>query len=335
MAPHFLFYNPSHGAAGGQIDNIMNGLKQIRLKQLCWARRKGLHPVCGAIGADGDKTYLQNLNDNLLAPLTQESVIAYEAGDGGETKDTKERLAKMKATHSSSAIVVNLFQYWQGKDISPLLSALNLGRMPREDYSIENLALKLPADGVIPKGSNNALIKFEQQYRICDDTKTFPRPANIDVVIEKPLCHIAIESKLTEPYRGKHNGLRKAYIENAPLWDNLPNLYELAKSVSPDNNMFRYLDVAQLIKHILGLTANYPRNKRKLKVRFKLLYLWYDVLGEDGVGHLKEIEKFAEAAKRDKVDFRHISYQEVIGELSECCYDGNESYIDYLTERYI
>lgn len=42
----------------------------------------------------------------------------------------------------------------------------------------------------------------------------------------------------------------------------LPNLYELAKEISPDNNKFRHLDAAQLIKHILGLKKKYSNTPR-------------------------------------------------------------------------
>ena len=44
----------------------------------------------------------------------------------------------------------------------------------------------------------------------------------------------------------------------------LPNLYELAKNLSLHKEKFCHLDVAQLIKHILGLNANYPQKKNKL-----------------------------------------------------------------------
>lgn len=72
-----------------------------------------------------------------------------------------------------------------------------------------------------------------------------------------------------------------------------------------------------------------------LKRNFHLLYLWYDVIGKEGVEHRKEIEQFAEIAKRDNVKFSHITYQEVIIKLFEEFYKGNESYCDYLTERYL
>lgn len=76
------------------------------------------------------------------------------------------------------------------------------------------------------------------------------------------------------------------------------------------------------------------RNDHK-KSRFTLLYLWYDVIGKGGAAHRKEIEEFAAIAKSDGIEFRHITYQEVIIQLSNEYYKGNEAYVDYLTDRYL
>lgn len=77
-------------------------------------------------------------------------------------------------------------------------------------------------------------------------------------------------------------------------------------------------------------------NGRRLFTRsFRLLYLWYDVLGKDGVEHRKEIEQFAEIAQRDNIKFSHITYQEVIMKLSKEFYEGNEDYLNYITDRYL
>ena len=177
----------------------------------------------------------------------------------------------------------------------------------------------------------------------------FPRVPNIDVIIYSRYADIAIESKFLEPYDNrKHKGLKQKYIDDISFWDGLPNLYELAKEISPDNNKFRYLDAAQLIKHILGLKKKYSNTPhiaetqgiRKLRITplhksFCLLYLWYDVLGKDGFKHREEIEQFAKVAEKDNIRFKHITYQEVIAKLSRDFYQGNEVYCNYLTDRYL
>ena len=75
--------------------------------------------------------------------------------------------------------------------------------------------------------------------------------------------------------------------------------------------------------------------KKYGKSGFRLLYLWYAVIGQDGAEHRKEIEQFAEIVKKDNIKFSHITYQEVILKLSQEFYVGNEDYCDYLTERYV
>ena len=98
----------------------MKAKQYIKQKQQAWALRKGYDLVSRSIGRNGEMSYLQNLDDTLFVSLTAEVAKSYKKGDGDKLADNKTRLAKMKATHSSSAIVVNLFQYWMGKDASPL-----------------------------------------------------------------------------------------------------------------------------------------------------------------------------------------------------------------------
>lgn len=323
----------------------MNGVEFIKSKQRSWAKRKGFELVGGTIPNKGEKNYLNNLSDNLFEDLTQESIKCYQSGDGNETKDSKTRLAKMKALHSSSAIVVNLFQYWQGKDICPILNACKLtSRSNKVGYLIKNIGSASPQEISVIPSPFNCEIKFEEQFEICSDKSQFPHSPNIDVVISTSLSDVAIESKFTEPYGNrKHEGLKQKYVENVSFWNGLPNLYELAKEISPDDTKFQYLDAAQLIKHILGLKNNCdkynschkPKSGRFLRHNFRLLYLWYDVIGKDGVEHRKEIEQFAEIAQRDNIKFSHITYQEVIMKLSKEFYEGNEDYLNYITDRYL
>jgi len=289
----------------------MDGLEFIKFKQQNWASRKGFKLVGGTIPNRGEKNYLPDLTDNLFEQLSKESLDCFNSGNGNETKDSKTQLAKMKALHSSSAIVVNLFQYWQKKDVYPIVYACRLCSKSRSNFTHK--------------------IKFEEKFEISNDKSIFPYSPNIDVVIDglHPLVY-AIESKFTEPYNSrKHEGISQKYIDNASFWNGLSNLYELAKEICPDNNKFHYLDAAQLIKHILGLKKKHNKNG------FRLLYLWYDVIGEEGVEHRKEIEQFAEIVKKDNIKFSHITYQEVIMKLSKEFYSGNENYCDYLIERYL
>lgn len=310
----------------------MNGLEYIKSKQHSWANRKKIELLGATIPNKGEKNYLEKLADNLFQPLTRETLSQFNNGDGNEIADSKSRLAKMKALHSSSAIVVNLFQYWNDKDVYPIIFACKLcSKQPSGvDVMYENTGSNNPK---IFSASRNPLankIKFEGKFKISSDTKTFPFPPNIDIVIGsfQPIIY-AIESKFSEPYSGKPKGISQKYLDNTLFWNGLPELYNLAKEISPDNNKFKYLDAAQLLKHILGLKTNHSKSG------FRLLYLWYDVLGQDGVEHRNEIEQFAKVAKKDNIKFSHITYQEVIIKLSNNFYSENKNYCDYLTDRYL
>jgi hypothetical protein len=293
----------------------MNGLKYIQAKQQNWAKRKGLKLFGGTIPNEGEKNYLDSITANIFnQQLSEETYKNFIEGDGSETKDSKTRLAKMKALHSSSALPVNVFQYWQNKDIYPIA------------YACKLCAKREVAENI----SEINGIAFEQKFEISTDKNLFPRSPNLDVVIENSKQGIyAIESKFTEPYYKTPEGLSERYTSDKSFWKGITHLQDLANEISPDNNGFKYLDATQLIKHILGLKNNYPKSG------FTLLYLWYDVIGNDGLEHRKEIEKFAEIAKKDNIKFRHITYQEVIINLSKEFYVGNEDYINYLTDRYL
>ena len=103
----------------------MNAIEYIQTKQQIWAQRKGICLV-GSKGERGEKNYTTTLNDNLYRPLTPVVKQAFLKGDGKELKPDGEKLPKMQAIHSSSALAVNVFQYWMMKDISTIASACGL-----------------------------------------------------------------------------------------------------------------------------------------------------------------------------------------------------------------
>lgn len=296
----------------------MTALEFIKLKQKSWAERKKgkdfeLRP--GTIAnEDGDKIYFEKIDDNIYEKLSPKNKAFFEKGQGNETDDNCIRRAKMKSAVSSSAIAVNLFQYWQEKEnISPLLKALRIIRKNN-------------------RTTTNATIKFEDKKEIINP-ETISTP-NLDITIEsKNLQHIiAIESKFTEPYSSKTQKELSEKYNNEKLWVGLKNIKEEIYNLEDEKRKkifkFKRLDYLQLIKHILGLKTQHGK-------KFTLLYLWYDVPGTKGYEHRQEIEQFAKIVKNDGIDFHHITYQEVIFNLKENYYDEHKDYIDYLVERYL
>ncbi len=232
------------------------------------------------------------------------------SGNGQEVLGSPENLAKMQALHSSSALGVNIFQYWQKRGL------------------IKEIA---SACGFCNRNSNySESIVFEDKYRI--NTK-FVIPPNIDVVFRNngssPYKLFAVECKFSEAYGGRtHGGLKSKYLDDKDLWTDLRALNRLGGETNLDNKRYSYLDAAQLIKHILGLKACVGSKE------FKLLYLWYDVLGNEGASHRAEVVDFTEIVKSDGIKFHAMTYQELINILDRRHRTEHPEYIKYLTERY-
>jgi hypothetical protein len=175
----------------------------------------------------------------------------------------------MQAVHSSSALGVNIFQYWKKINQVPAIAAA---------CRFCNTVNTCSQD-----------INFEVNFPI---SEKFLRSPNIDVVInnspESRFKVFAIECKFSEAYYSRrHSGVSPKYIGLNKVWNNIPNLLELAKEISPDDNRFTHLHPAQLVKHILGLKEKFGKNK------FRLLYLWYDTIGPESAKHHKEIEEIS------------------------------------------
>jgi len=281
----------------------MRAYEYILNKQIQWALNRGI-TLIGSKGRRGRPAYTPKLDLNLFKPLEPSVYESFSKGDGNE-------LPKHSENHSSSALGVNIFQYWQKKNLVPLIAA---------------------ACGFCGKGNDvSKKIVFEDKYPI---DKKFRFAPNIDIVIHNSESakykRYAIECKFSEAYGSmRHSGLKSKYIGLSTLWDDIPNLYDLAKSISPKDTKFIHLHPSQLIKHILGLKAKFGKHG------FRLLYLWYDVLGEEGSIHRNEIKVFSEVVKADDIKFHAMSYQELISKLSNEYRELHGQYIKYITNRYL
>jgi len=289
----------------------MRAYEYIHAKQVQWAMNRGIALV-GSKVERGRPAYTSELDQNLFEPLLPDVREYFQKGDGAEISDSQDSPDKMQAVHSSSALGVNIFQYWHTINQVPSIAA---------------------ACGFCRKGNKTSeKIVFEDKYPI--DEKKFRFPPNIDVVIHNSdsakIKRFAIECKFSEAYTSQgHSRMKSAYIKYNLIWEDIQNIYEMAKSLSQDGNEFRILHAAQLIKHILGLKRQFG------KEGFKLLYLWYDVLGEEGAIHKKEIAKFSKVTKSDGVKFHALSYQELIVKLCNEYRSDHGDYIRYISERYL
>jgi hypothetical protein len=285
----------------------MNAHEYILSKQIQWAYRNNI-TLIGSKGNRGRKAYTKKLDDNLFEPLLPETEKNFKKADGEELTGNP---CKMQAVHSSSALGVNIFQYWKKMKQFPAIAA---------------------ACGLCNRNNNTSQdINFEVKFSV---NKKFRFSPNIDVVInnspESRFKVFAIECKFSEAYSSRnHSGISPKYIELNKVWDDIPNLLELAKEISSDDKKYFYLHPAQLIKHILGLKEKFGKNK------FRLLYLWYDTIGPESGIHHKEINEFTEITKADNIHFHAMSYQDLIIKLSKDYRNIHRDYINYISGRYL
>ena len=271
----------------------MSPNRQIRKIQKDWAEPRGL--------SFDSRGYLGEVDANLRMPLSERATRGFTEGAGSELAD------HMKALHSSSALVVNLFDFWTYRDKGPLLSAMRV-----DDRS-------------------SAPLDFEAQF----PTGLGGKPPHLDIVItldSGPV--VAVESKFTEHLDLSTGGKSKFTASYFALpggrWTRagLPACQELAEELHDGRHRFEYLDPWQLLKHTLGLATNRGD-------RFSLRYLYYDFPGDKSDEHEQETRWFADRVG-DEIRFKALRYQEVFGRLVAAAPDEPEyqNYLGYLETRY-
>jgi hypothetical protein len=263
----------------------------ITERQRRWAQAHGV-----AVSGNGR---VSRLEDNLFAPLHEETRVEIEAGDGDEF-GTPDNVGKMYSLYSSSALVCNVFDHWRKRPMLPILQACGLD-----------------------SGSSN--LKFEQKF----STGVSSRAANLDVVITNSgneHLPVAVEGKFTEPFQTRERDCLKAsYLSKSDIWVELSACRAIAESLTA-RERFKILKASQLLKHTLALTRKYG------KKRFALLYLWYDVDGSDAAEqHRAEVQEFDNLIC-DEMVFRSDTYQNVFDRLSSLT--SGTAYEAYLSSRY-
>lgn len=262
--------------------------------QLKWATQEKI-PLEGYY----TKRVEDNIFDNELHPETKKE---YERGKGHELEGKR---AHMKALHSSSALVVNVFDYWRRQD------------------RIQDIAKCCGAEGIINR------MEFEKTHPIEDVNRT---PPHLDVEFTGPIP-LAIESKFTETYhrktrRGNKDTHLDVYLEHRDIWNDIPKVKALAESIvqrSGARTDFQYLDVPQLIKHILGLSCSY-------RGQFSLLYVWYKISSIEAKQHEQELARFSISIK-DEISFQTITHQDLFNKIRHLP-DVDPVYLKYLERRY-
>lgn len=283
----------------------IDSLSHIYAKQRDWAAGQQIRVVDrSSRNLSGPLLYTELVDDNLFQPLGLSATDDFVGGQGDELAQ------KLRALHSSSAIAVNAFHYWQQSD--------EIGTLAR--------IMSWPANA---KG-----LRFEYKFDKPPDIPGY-RP-NVDVAILYPdgseIPFIGIESKFVEPYRDRPSTLKSAYLLST-VWDRfeMPALRSLARlleqSANDTKRPFKHLNAAQLLRHLVAM-CHHADGKN-----FQLGYFWYDVAQEEGNVHRAEIDQFKSIAADDGISFFTCSYQEFLVRVVSQC-SSKQDYVKYLTNRY-
>jgi hypothetical protein len=275
---------------GNRSMNSDRALDSIKVRQRAWALRAGLKTDARGYCACDD--------DNVFGGLSAGARTDFEQGDGDELG------GKIRALHSSSALACNWFDYWRGRDLSPLTRAFGVAA-PFTSLSLEQ-KLHTGLGGIGP---------------------------NLDVLLT---CAdgtlFGIESKFTEPYKSSRlkTFLKRRYlIEGRHLWTErgLPGCQTVADALGRGKHEFAVLDVAQLLKHMLGLAHTAKP--------WKLCCLWFDVPGTTSTRHHEELDRFTGKIGDDALRFVALTYQELLPRMVGHIGLEHAEYVSYLRDRYI
>lgn len=340
-------------------DFTMKAIDIIKTRQLEWAKR-----IIGKENLNKDYPfYCKEVENNIFCDKDSKGLsdiveAQIRRGSGNELKDGDTEPAKIKAVFSSSALCVNVLQYFAIGNENNVLDFLRACKLISNNYQGD----VIPVDFEYENKNIQVPIRFEEKF----ETGIPYGVPNLDAVIrtksktgKKQL--FAFESKFSEPYSShRGNFLKEKYCskENREIWiykdcdiykalkiDNKENICRLIKKDEKEEREegryifdYKYLDGAQLVKHILGATNSLKNNPEEENTEITLVYLWYDALGAEGAMHREEIEDFRktiEDATSQKIKVRHATYQEVICNLCEMLDDSHRDYLNYITERYL
>ena len=226
----------------------------------------------GVNGRDvlGPDKYAHTLTANLLYPMSPETRDDLAAGAGQELK------RKSRAPHSSTVLAVNTFEPWRAHCAELELAGVR---------SFKKIAFEKKC----PTGLDG-------------------NPPHVDLVAETTNAVVAVESKCLEylnPDRRKLTHFAPSYRELADEYGER-SWFRYAFEGTPS---LRHLNMAQLVKHWLGICQVY-RDRT-----VTLLYIYWEPENWHQVPecrrHRYEIQDFADRVAGDAVSFDAMSYRDI------------------------
>ena len=271
----------------------MGTLEEILQRQDRWARGRGLSP--------NEQGLLPTVSENLFISLSAATIAELERGADCELHDRCGEPAKMRAIHSSAALVCNVFEYWRQTDLAVIGQVLGI---PDPLVSVH---VEKPVHTGLPGTA----------------------PILDLLLVGKEGFAWGVDSLFTEPYKSPapmYTLTASYFLPKRKLWADLglPCCQRLAEQIRDRHAAFKRVDACQLLKHSLGLRRQYRHGQ--------LLMLWYGLPTAEGDEIATEIAAFAEAVD-PSLGFRAIEYNCLFTRLTEEP-SASPAYLAYLLSRY-
>jgi hypothetical protein len=257
--------------------------------------------------------YYKNKEESTLKMVREEDYVKCFRSKAGHELSLKTDKPKFLSVVSSSALAVNAFAPWK--------QYLNL--------------LQIEIEG--NKYGTFEKLRFEEKvYNGLRGT-----PPHLDVWIESPQIIIAIESKFCEVFDKKHpefseqyNKYRSSYNDEFTGSNWLFPLDDITTLQS-----FKYLDVAQLVKHYFGLKHYAKTHDTKEIV---LLYAYWEPKKSSTTyesvykNHAAELSRFKALIGNDhQVSFYYTSYRNLIENWSRIKDTKVQNHVTAFKNRYL
>lgn len=219
--------------------------------------------------------YVSRVADNLLSGIRMDHFETDLRNGGGHELDRK-----VLALHSSSALAINTFAPF--KDAPGMLTLLG------------KTGFRKPM--------------FEKQL----PTGLRGTQPNLDVYLQSDEEVVAIESKFLEYFTPK-----VAHYSNSYRRARFPMVEDCWWQVLEDSKVAgpRHLDVAQLVKHYLGLLHCFHGTQKQTLKKVMLLYLYWEPKNASALqpclAHRREIDDLRIRVASSSVHFISLSYRDL------------------------
>ncbi len=249
------------------------------------------------------------MTDSIFPYLPKELIAqALQASPGNEIES-----GKFDSPESSAALAVNTFGFFLERPADlPPLSGTETNGWPARVVAIEK-CVRFPWRG----GKHPWL----------------------DAYAETGTHMIGIESKRYEPFRGPSNKTFSDAYRRRVWGEHMGPFEKLRDQLAKRKVEFHHLDAVQLVKHAFGLRTHASKNSKQAI----LLYLYAEpsswpngkIIPEVRIQkHREEVALFGEFVRHAEVDYKHLTYKQLLSTLEESENEEVRRHAQNISERF-